>query len=185
MYRTYTQTRLVRHPFTLIVPAYQERRLAGTCFRPDAKCSGNFRHWKSVEDILQDATMESLLVAQIQEDIGKEASSGTWSTTIVYPHDWVGWSATAPLSELPSGIALTEFKPNRHTRAQRVADPRFLAPRTYAVTFVIETRYAEGSWTVIIHSCYPGDDIPLGTSHERCNIPPEEAVFFPWEQPGA
>lgn len=182
-------TALVAHPFTLSVPQKQEARLATTCFRPGARKAGNFRLWQRVEDIIQDPAVERLLIAEIQriikEDTVEKTGGGTWSFTLECP-DWIGWTSSVPLRNLQRDIALTEFKPNRHTRAAIVADKSVPSPRTKLVTFVCNSmKPADEDWIVIIQSLYPGPDVPLGEFRNPRIIEATEAVFFSWDNPGA
>ncbi len=185
------RTQLIRYPFDLIMSEEQERRLSGTCFRPEMRCAGNFMHWRSMQGLLKDRHMEIELITEIQQALAddiREGTEGDWEFTI--PHTMpVGWISTAPISKLPLGVVTKPFRPNKYTTALTINDPTVLSPRTELTTFICSVKRVgknkPGVGAVIIRSCYPGDPVELGERHNPRTIEPKEAVFFPWSQPGA
>jgi len=173
----------VAHPFHLTIPQRQVIRMAETCFRGEEK-AGAFRIWKSPKDVVGDERVKTKLVAAIQAFLSGKPEPCTHRIMIEH-ETWVGWASTVPLSDLPQNVVLREFGPNANTRAMLVEDKSVPAPKTKLITFVCEVRQSLGAWDFVVHSLYPGQNVPLGVHGKPRTIPPMEAVFFGWENPGA
>lgn len=179
--------------FVLIVPINQEHRLCTTCFRPAEQRAGNFITWRNCyEALFKDLHLRRELEKEIKLTIKEMERKGEekvqWAFTFSHPQ-FIGWTSTVPLTELPSGIKLEEFSPNPHTRALAVVSNETIpAPLTKKVTVICLIRRSEEknvAWAVVVYSLYPGEEVELGHKKMPRTIAPEEAVFFRFDHPGA
>ncbi len=162
------------------MPAAARRRLQHTCFRNGDSGSGKFRFWTNFWAVLQHYDVRVRLIEEISDILENEENPyGTWDFTIKHPDMWIGWASTMSLEKLPRGTRIKPFKPNKRTNAFAVSSKKFKAPRTRAITFVVNIKEDDPLDVVIVYSIYPGQAVELNR-----RIPAEEAVFIPLEHKG-
>ncbi len=171
----------------IVLPVQQRNRLRSTCFRQNGQpLAGNFYRWRNDAQLLSDPFILSELEKEALEVLhSKEDPYGTWSVEIDYP-SYVGWASVVHFDSI--SFEIEEFQPNRWTRAWRVKDSTMPAPltKTLTVIYFLDQPQGDGDTpAMIIQSVYPGPDTPLGSRQELRDIMWDEAVFFPWENPGS
>ncbi len=171
----------------IVLPNKQRERLTTTCFRNGGQpLAGNFFRWHTDAQLLGDKFILDELVSDAQEALASRHPYTTWSCEIDYP-SYVGWASTIRLED-PSDDEMEPFRPNRWTQAWKMKDRQFPAPPTKTLTIVysLEPPRSDGDTpAIVIHSMYPGNDIPLGTRNNPRDIEWYEAIFFDWENPGS
>lgn len=165
----------------IIIPQKTRERLAGLCFRPNARLAGNFSRWRDAEAIFRDSEVRALFRADLEEAIADECF-GTQSVSIEC-HKPVGWSSTAPISGVKDDDR-ERFEPNKKStgwRVRRDAD-HLQAPQTSELTIVYALRRDDHEFVATIYSLYPGPDVGelIDDVSER-----EGVVFFDFAHPGA
>ncbi len=171
----------------IVLPTQQRNRLRSTCFRQNGQpLAGNFYRWKNDTQLLTDPFILSELEKEALEVLRtKKDPCGTWSVEIDYP-SYVGWASVVHFDSIT--LEIEEFQPNKWTRAWRVKDSTMPAPLTKTLTviyFLDQPQEDSDTPAMIIQSVYPGPDTPLGSRQELRDIMWDEAVFFPWENPGS
>ncbi len=164
----------------LVCEVKTEERLQTTCFRGHGlKLAGNFKLWKSVEDMFL-GTFCNMFVDDIWTQ-WNEKDFGVCSVTFQMAIE-VGWESTLRRHKCLKD-ELEVFAPNKSSTALRIRKDLKdrLAPLTRDVTVIYELCDQRGEPKVTIRSLYPGTDIGEldGDITER-----EGRVFFDWNHPG-
>lgn len=177
------------------IPSFQERRLAGTCFRGrDLRKAGNLCRWEHADEMFDDEQFRKYLV----EEIVRRTHGVKFSPSVTIPltfgyGEYVGWASTRPIRQTDA-VRRERFYPNPKTKratALRVCrgEP-ILAKATNLVTLVVEFRKNRDGITATIHTIYPGPYVGELRATEPGEREPvdvterEGVVFFDWNHDG-